>query len=137
MWGGDASENDARFEETLEVVLKGLQCEFLSHSGSSTTSRICGWSCARISSRCPFWYAGNAAHAGERGMNFVGGSGCHGRRPGVDGAIRRRLQAVAAQGFAGRDEPLYGAIKRVYVAASDDAARERARLAYASYEPTS
>ena len=37
------------------------------------------------------------------------------------------------QGFAGRDEPLYGAIKRVYVAASDDAARERARLAYASY----
>ena len=26
MWGGDASENDARFEETLEVVLKGLQC---------------------------------------------------------------------------------------------------------------
>ena len=25
MWGGDASENDARFEETLEVVLKGLQ----------------------------------------------------------------------------------------------------------------
>jgi alkanesulfonate monooxygenase SsuD/methylene tetrahydromethanopterin reductase-like flavin-dependent oxidoreductase (luciferase family) len=21
----------------------------------------------------PFWYAGNAAHAGERGMNFVGG----------------------------------------------------------------
>jgi hypothetical protein len=37
-----------------------------------------------------------------------------------------------SKAFAGRDEPLYGAIKRVYVAESDDVARERARLAYAS-----
>jgi len=51
MWGGDAGENDARFEETLEVVLKGLQGESPRTVGSSTTSRICGWSCARFSSR--------------------------------------------------------------------------------------
>jgi alkanesulfonate monooxygenase SsuD/methylene tetrahydromethanopterin reductase-like flavin-dependent oxidoreductase (luciferase family) len=43
MWGGDASENDARFEETLEVVLKGLQCEFLSHSGQFYNFSVSMW----------------------------------------------------------------------------------------------
>ena len=82
----------------------------------------------------PFWYAGNAAYAGERGMNFVGGE-----RVPFSGVRELMAQYVAAfkqshaKSFAGRDEPLYGAIKRVYVAESDDAARERARLAYASY----
>ena len=74
MWGGDASENDARFEETLAVVLQGLQCEFLSHSGPFYNFKDL-WMELRPCQQPlpPFWYAGNAAHAGERGMNFVGG----------------------------------------------------------------
>jgi alkanesulfonate monooxygenase SsuD/methylene tetrahydromethanopterin reductase-like flavin-dependent oxidoreductase (luciferase family) len=135
MWGGDASENDARFEETLEIILKGLQCEFLSHSGQFYNFKEL-WMELRPCQQPlpPFWYAGNAAHAGERGMNFVGGE----RVPlaGIRELMEQYVTAFKqspAQGFAGRDEPLYGAIKRVYVAASDDEARERARLAYASY----
>jgi len=67
-------------------------------------------------------------------MNFVGGE-----RVPLAGVQELMEQYVAAfkqsqsKGFAGRDKPLYGAIKRIYVAESDDAARERARLAYASY----
>lgn len=48
----DAAENDTRFEETLEVVLKGLQCAFLSHNGKFYHFKVCGWSYARFSSRC-------------------------------------------------------------------------------------
>ena len=135
MWGGDASENDARFEETLEVVLNGLQCEFLSHGGKFYNFKDL-WMELRPCQQPlpPFWYAGNAAHAGERGMNFVAGE-----RVPLAGVRELMEQYVAAfkqsrsKGFAGRDEPLYGAIKRVYVAESDNVARERARLAYASY----
>src|SRR5438309_1019955 len=70
----------------------------------------------------------------RRCMTFVGGE-----RVPLAGVRELMEQYVAAfkqsesKGCAGRDEPLYGAIKRVYVAESDDAARERARLAYASY----
>src|SRR5437870_5750158 len=111
MWGGDASENDARFEETLEVVLKGLQCEFLSHSGQFYNFKDL-WMELRPCQQPlpPFWYAGNAARAGERGMNFVGGE-----RVPLAGVRELMAQYVAAfqqspsQGCAGRDEPLYGA----------------------------
>jgi hypothetical protein len=72
MWGGDASENDARFEETLEILLQGLQCDFLSHRGQFYNFKDL-WMELRPHQQPlpPFWYAGNAAHAGERGMNFV------------------------------------------------------------------
>ena len=33
MWGGDPDEDDSRFEETLEVMLRGLQSDFLSFHG--------------------------------------------------------------------------------------------------------
>ena len=78
MWGGDASENDARFEETLEVILKGLQCEFLSHSGKFYNFKDL-WMELRPCQQPlpPFWYAGNAAHAGERARISSAGSVCH------------------------------------------------------------
>ena len=50
--GRRCQENDARFEETLEVVLKGLRCEFLSHSGTFYNFKDLWMSCARVSSRC-------------------------------------------------------------------------------------
>lgn len=119
MWGGDASENDARFEETLEVILKGLQCEFLSHSRKFYNFKDLWMElCPCQQPQPPFWYAETAAHAGERGMNFVGGE-----RVPPAGVRELMEQCVAAfkqshsKSFAGRDEPLYSAIKRVYVAA--------------------
>src|SRR5262249_58229778 len=68
------------------------------------------------------------------GRDVGGGGGCPGAgRGGLREQNTAALQQPRPQACPGRDEPLYGAIKRVYVAESDDVARERARLAYASY----
>src|SRR5262245_51433470 len=72
MWGGDDAENDGRFDETLEVVVKGLQNDFLTHNGRYFHYKDL-WMELKPAQRPqpPFWWPANAAHAGQWGMNYV------------------------------------------------------------------
>ncbi len=134
MWGGDAGENRDRFEETLEVLRRGFQCEFLTHHGKYFNYDDL-WMELRPKQtpHPPFWYAGNAESAARRGMNFIGG--------GSIGALAQSLTRYkeiwakgAGDGSIDRPaEPLYGGTQHVYIADSDDEARERVATAWKSY----
>lgn len=135
MWGGDAEENDARFEETLEVLIKGLRSEFLSHQGRFYSFKDL-WMALRPAQQPapPFWWPGNPVHAGERGMNFV----ASGRTPiaGLREQMQEYLAAFRGSGqreLAGREEPLYGTSKHLYLAQTDEEAEQRTRTAYEVY----
>lgn len=131
MWGGELEENDARFEENLSILIEGLGTDFLTHEGRFYSFKDLWMELRPLQQpRPPFWWAGNATHAGERGMNFVGGRESI---PMLAESVEEYLLAFNAspqRHLAGREEPLYGARKHVLVADSDGEAVERARAAY-------
>jgi alkanesulfonate monooxygenase SsuD/methylene tetrahydromethanopterin reductase-like flavin-dependent oxidoreductase (luciferase family) len=134
MWGGDAAENDERFEESLGILIAGLQTDFLSFQGRFYRFNDL-WMELRPLQRPlpPFWWPGNPLHAGERRMNFVGGSGSVAEiRAAVD-QFRAVYAASTAPDLCGREAPLYGGRRHLYIAETDGEAEERARQAYAAY----
>jgi len=136
MWGGDSEENDRRFEETLEVLLKGLQSEFLSHDGEFYQYRDL-WMELRPKQQPhpPFWYAGNAERAASWGMNFIG-AGRIDRFAETAKMYRETWQRAQESGAAEvlpLAEPLYGTMKHTYIADTDEEAVERASRAYEAY----
>ncbi|GIT69714.1 MAG: hypothetical protein Ct9H300mP27_08180 [Chloroflexota bacterium] len=64
MWGGNPEENDRRFEETFQILMKGLTNDFLSFEGQHFTLRDL-WMELKPKQKPhpPFWYAGNPVHA--------------------------------------------------------------------------
>lgn len=135
MWGGDATENDQLFEESLAVLLGGLQNEFLSYQGRFFNLKDL-WMELRPKQQPlpPLWWPGNAQHAGENGMNFIGGERTD--IAGIAALMQQYRDAYAASltpHHAGRAEPLFGANKRVLIMDSDEQAIERARASWAVY----
>jgi alkanesulfonate monooxygenase SsuD/methylene tetrahydromethanopterin reductase-like flavin-dependent oxidoreductase (luciferase family) len=136
LWGGNADDSDGLFRETLEILLKGYQNEFLSHEGEHYRFKNLWMALRPVQQPHPaFWYAGNPQHAGELGMNFIGA-----------GPIRRVASAVqtylaawkAGQAAPGTctatlAEPLYGAMRHMFIADTDAEAKDRAREAYEAY----
>jgi alkanesulfonate monooxygenase SsuD/methylene tetrahydromethanopterin reductase-like flavin-dependent oxidoreductase (luciferase family) len=114
MWGGDAAENDARFEESLDILIEGLGCEFLSHNGRFFNFKDL-WMALRPAQlpRPPMWWPGSAEHAGRRGMNFISAE-----RADIPAtrAVMEQFRAAFQQSptpeLSGGPEPLYGATKR-------------------------
>lgn len=134
MWGGEGSESRERFEETLEVLRRGLQSEFLTYHGKYFDYDDLWMELRpRQAPHPPFWYAGNAESAARRGMNFIGG--------GPISAIARSVERykalwheAAGERETGRPaEPLYGGMQHVYIAESDEAAHERVAAAWKAY----
>ena len=106
---------EGRFRETLEILLKGFQQEFLSHQGKHYNFEHLWMELRPVQKPHPaFWYAGNAVHAGELGMNFIGG-----------GPIARVKASLA--------QPLYGGMRHMFIADSDAEAIARARVAHEAY----
>ena len=139
MWGGDPAENDDRYEETLRIVVQGLQSEFLSFQGKHFQYQDL-WMELRPKQtpHPPFWYAGNAEHAAEGGMNFIG-TGRIARFAETAARYREvweQRQQSGDPGVLPLADPLYGAMKHMYIADSDEEAVERARSAYDVYGPT-
>jgi alkanesulfonate monooxygenase SsuD/methylene tetrahydromethanopterin reductase-like flavin-dependent oxidoreductase (luciferase family) len=135
MWGGDAAENDERFEESLAVLLEGLRCEFLTHSGRFFNYKDL-WMALRPAQlpRPPLWWPGSAEHAGLRGMNFIAAERAD--IAATRGVIEKYLEAYsksATPELAGRPEPLYGATKRLYLAETEDEALQRARSSWSAF----
>jgi alkanesulfonate monooxygenase SsuD/methylene tetrahydromethanopterin reductase-like flavin-dependent oxidoreductase (luciferase family) len=136
MWGGDPSENDQRFDETFQILMKGLTSDFLSYQGRYFQFRDL-WMELKPQQRPhpPFWYAGNPVHAGEYGGNFIGFSSIK----DLPEMAARYLESWQKQ-MEENDpmlphvaEPLYGARTMFYLAETDRTTESRAREAYRVY----
>jgi alkanesulfonate monooxygenase SsuD/methylene tetrahydromethanopterin reductase-like flavin-dependent oxidoreductase (luciferase family) len=82
-----------------------------------------------------FWYAGNAVHAGELGMNFIGAGPIARVKAATAKYLEawKRGQADPSACTATLENPLYGAMRHMFIADSDAEAVERARVAYEAY----
>lgn len=134
MWGGDPSENHARFEETLEVVAHGLQAEFLTHHGEHFDFQDVWMELRpRQLPHPPFWYAGNPEQAARRGMNFIGAGSISGIAAAADRYRQFAAEAPPANDIHPPEDPLIGAMKHVFIADTDEEAQERAAVAWENY----
>ena len=136
MWGGDPEETDARFEESFEILFRGLTNEFLSHRGRFFKFENLYMALRpKQQPHPPFWYAGNPKRAAAWGMNFLGDAPIVRLAPILE-EYRADIEAqrtAANPNLPHEAEPLHGAMKHVYLAESDAAAVERARQALDVY----
>ena len=136
MWGGDPEENDGRFEETFQILMRGFLNDYLSFDGKYFQFRDLWMELKpKQAPHPPFWYAGNPEHAAEYGANYIGGGAIE-QLPGV---VSRYLEARERQLEENNpmlphlEEPLYGASRHLYLAETDEVAVSRAKTAYAAY----
>ena len=136
MWGGNPELRQEVFDESLKILLQGMQNEFLSFQGKHFNfSNL--WMALKPYQmpHPPFWYGENPAAAGKLRTNLV----CHGSNAEV--AVKlKTYQAALAQsrpswqdGVCHNDAPIFGATRRVYLAATKAEALERARASYEVY----
>jgi alkanesulfonate monooxygenase SsuD/methylene tetrahydromethanopterin reductase-like flavin-dependent oxidoreductase (luciferase family) len=136
LWGGDASNTDALFRETLEILLKGFKEEFLSYEGEHYKFKNLWMELRAVQKPHPaFWYAGNPQHAGEFGMNFIGAGPIVAVKRAVATylAALKQSQVNPSSCTATLFNPLYGGIRHTFVADTDVEAKDRAREAYEAY----
>ncbi|MCA9849534.1 MAG: LLM class flavin-dependent oxidoreductase, partial [Dehalococcoidia bacterium] len=136
MWGENPDNNYERFEETLEILRRGMQSEFLDfHGDVFHYSEL--WMELRPYQKPhpPLWWAGSARSAAERGANFI----ANGSVSQIATVTREYLEAwETAKANDGEfmyrpAQPLYGGTRRILICDSDEEARERALPAYDSY----
>jgi alkanesulfonate monooxygenase SsuD/methylene tetrahydromethanopterin reductase-like flavin-dependent oxidoreductase (luciferase family) len=135
-WGGNASDADGLFRETLEILLKGFKEEFLSYEGEHYQFKDLWMELRPVQKPHPaFWYAGNPLHAGELGMNFIGAGPMWSVKRAVATylAALRQSQTSPSACTATLNNPLYGGMRHTFIADTDAEAIERAREAYEVY----
>jgi alkanesulfonate monooxygenase SsuD/methylene tetrahydromethanopterin reductase-like flavin-dependent oxidoreductase (luciferase family) len=132
LWGMSPEEARDRFEETFEIVRKGLGAERLDHDGERYRYRdvpIRHQPCQAPGPR--FWYPGNFHYAGEHRLStIVGGSN------GMLGPVLEQYQSLltnAAHDWSPGRTPMIGVTRHVYVAESEEAALDRVRTAFPRY----
>ncbi len=136
MWGGDPQEVFERFDEIFQILVLGLTRDFVSFEGKHFQLKDL-WMELKPRQRPhpPFWYAGNPVSAARYGANFIG-YGSIERLPQTAEAYLEHWQKQMEESDPSLphvDEPLYGAIKRIFVAETDDEALKRARMSYEVY----
>lgn len=136
LWGGKASDSDLMFRECLEILLKGYQEDFLSFEGEHYKFKNLWMELKPVQKPHPaFWYAGNAEHAGEMGMNFIGAGAIERTKKMVQTYLEawKKGQANPGPTTAKLDTPLYGTMRHMLIADTDEEAREIALRAYPEY----
>lgn len=136
MWGFDPDPNYEIFEETLAVLRRGLQTDFLTYHGSHVDVQDL-WMELRPYQQPhpPLWWAGSAVSAAQRGANFI----ANGSIDQLSRVTTTYLEAWDEARAADPPElyrpaqPLYGGTRRIYIAPTDEEARARAIDAYHSY----
>lgn len=136
MWGGDPEQRQEMFDESMQILLQGMQNEFLNFEGRHFSFANL-WMALRPyqTPHPPFWYGENAVAAGKLRTNLV----CHGSN--ADVAIKLKIyQAALAQshpswrdGVCHNDSPIFGATRRIYLADTMKDAVDRARESYEVY----
>jgi alkanesulfonate monooxygenase SsuD/methylene tetrahydromethanopterin reductase-like flavin-dependent oxidoreductase (luciferase family) len=141
--GSDYDEARERFDESLEVLVQGLETGRVDFEGKYYTLHC------RLPIRPqqqpypPLWYPtsnpDSVARIAERGFNTLMGF----TMPGLDetalAAQRYREVTAKHEGNPGRynlqgREPMHGVTRHVYVAASDEQAMDEARVAYSAFD---
>lgn len=136
MWGLDPALGRDRSTETLEVLLAAFANDRLNFSGT-------WWNFEDVPVELhplqqphpPLWYPGNVETAAKRGFSTILG----GPVPVVARGVARYRELfeehdAARSGVnAGLVEPTIGGATRVFVAATDAAAEDRARASWAAY----
>ncbi len=135
MWGGDAEENRARFEETLEILRKGLCAEFLTHEGRFFQYRDLWMELRPVQQPPDFWWAGQPDSAASRGANWIGTGSVRGLTESVATYLKQREETARdlPPGVTPPAAPLYGGMKHLVVADTDEEARAVALRAYHNY----
>lgn len=136
LWGGDREENYPLFEETLEIVRRGLQEQYLDYEGQFYYLKHLWMEMRPVQEpHPPFWWAGRAESAAARGANYVSGAPVH-ALPDAMATYRKALEETVrnpAPYVVPTSDPLYGSMTRLFIADTDDEARERALSAYRVY----
>jgi alkanesulfonate monooxygenase SsuD/methylene tetrahydromethanopterin reductase-like flavin-dependent oxidoreductase (luciferase family) len=136
MWGGDPEENNERFEETFQILMRGFTNDFLSFEGKYYQFRDLWMELKpKQAPHPPFWYAGNPVHAAEFGANFIGNSPID-QLPEIAARYLESWQRQQEENdpmLPHVASPLYGASHQMFLADTDEEAVARARTAYADY----
>jgi alkanesulfonate monooxygenase SsuD/methylene tetrahydromethanopterin reductase-like flavin-dependent oxidoreductase (luciferase family) len=136
-FGVDTLASRDIFQESLKVIVAGLQHDQLVHRGEYYQHRGVPMELKPVQQPYPpFWYGAaapdSAVWAARHGMNIVGG--------GPNAALRQVMQMYQQAWAEHReaperlnpqvDTPMMGALRHVYVADTDAEAQSVARLAY-------
>ena len=136
MWGIDPDETNSLFDETFQILMNGLTQDFLNFEGEHYQFKDLWMEMKpKQTPYPPFWYAGNPINAAEFGANFIG-AGTLASLPGTVARYKEVWQRQTETNDPALPHvayPLYGASKRLFIAETDDEARERARPAYEVY----
>lgn len=136
MWGEDPDHNYERFEETLEILRRGMQSEFLDFEGDVFQYSDL-WMELRPYQQPhpPLWWAGSAESAAQRGANFIANGSITQIATVTKNYLEAWEQAKAEDGpsMYRPEQPLYGGTRRILICDTDEEARARALPAYDSY----
>ncbi len=135
-WGHQPDEAKERFDETLDIVVRGLTTETLSYRGKFYEfDRVPLELTPKQKPYPPFWYAGNVEFAGRNGMNFLGGGGLRSLP-----ATAARYRELWEEGRNREDrinphvlEPRVGSVRHLFLADTDEQAVAIARRAWHAY----
>jgi alkanesulfonate monooxygenase SsuD/methylene tetrahydromethanopterin reductase-like flavin-dependent oxidoreductase (luciferase family) len=136
-WGQRREDAQRRFDETLEIMLKGLASDTLNHHGEFFDFDRVPIELAPMQRPYPpLWYAsGSHEYAAREGMNFVTRPG-----PRLAEAISAYTTVLEANRHrAGRlkghvAQPWIGSTRHIVVADTDGEAERMARSAYPAYQ---
>ena len=136
MWGENPDNNVQRFEETLEILRRGLQSEFLTYEGELFDLRDV-WMELRPKQtpHPPLWWAGSAESAARHGANLIA-NGPIELIASMSATYLERWEAARAADAPNvyrPDAPLHGGTRRILICDSAEEARERGIAAYHSY----
>jgi alkanesulfonate monooxygenase SsuD/methylene tetrahydromethanopterin reductase-like flavin-dependent oxidoreductase (luciferase family) len=135
-WGHEPDEARELFDEALSVLVAGLSCDTLSYSGKHYSfERLPMELAPKQKPYPPIWYAGNAEHAAERCLNFIG-SGTIRRLPETVERYREiweRSRTREDRLNPLLDDPKIGSTRHVFVADTDAEAKSIGRRAWGAY----
>ena len=135
-WGLEPGDARARFDETLEILVKGLTHDRLTHAGRFFRFDDLPMELApKQRPYPPLWYAGNVETAARHGMSFVG-PGTVARFPKIVARYRELWKEARASGSGLNphvDDPRIGSVRHFFVADTDVEAERRGRQAWTAY----
>jgi alkanesulfonate monooxygenase SsuD/methylene tetrahydromethanopterin reductase-like flavin-dependent oxidoreductase (luciferase family) len=135
LYGVDAKETPARFEEFLALLMQAFASDTLNFEGQYYTLRDVPLVMKPVQTpHPPLWYGAlkpdTAEWTAPRGINLVCGNGPTAEIRAVTDRYRQRR---AASGAAAGPEPLLGMQRQIVIADTDEEAQRIARRAFRSF----
>jgi len=136
-WGHAPEEAQARFDESLAILIEGLTHDRLSYEGTYFRFDDLPMELAPLQRPYPpLWYAGNAEYAARHGMHLIGSGGLR-RLP--ETVARYRAVWQEHRGDPERlnpqvEAPKIGSTRHLLVAETDAEADRIARRAWGAYD---